>query len=280
MGEFKIRGLKTGKYSVAPFMLFTSDSEYYGEPVKFDVNGHNVAGIEIKVRKGMSASGQVVLEGTDDPEALAKLQGQQIMGAAEGPTEGFNISKTPIGPGGEFTLHGLAPGTLHLVFGDLFGESPFHISRVELNGTPQKEGIPIEPGQDITGLKIAVLYANCSVHGHVIVAGGKLPKGTSLMVSVARTGADSNGPGDFVEERRRAGNGAVYVDPGGNFKLDGLLPGDYEITVESQTIESIDGSLRRSGKPRLTSQTITLVNGQDSEISLTVDLAGVNPTDK
>src|SRR5262245_19337495 len=49
MGEFKIRGLKTGKYSVAPFMLFTSDSEYYGEPVKFDVNGHNVAGIEIKV---------------------------------------------------------------------------------------------------------------------------------------------------------------------------------------------------------------------------------------
>jgi protocatechuate 3,4-dioxygenase beta subunit len=277
MGEFKIRGLKSGNYTVAPFGLFATENEYYGEPVKFEVKGANVTGLEIKVQKGMIVSGQVVVDGSDDPQTLARLYEQQIMGGTEGTKDAFSISKSPIGPGGEFALHGLAPGKLHLAFGDFMEQSPFQISRVELNGIPQKEGIPVTAGQDLTGLKVVVLYSNCSIHGRVTVTGGKLPKGTSLLVSVTIVNPDSSGTGDFVDTRRRSGSGTTYADPGGNYKIAGLSPGEYQVMVQTLGPEKSDGS---TSKGRFTQQTITLVSGQDAALDMTIDLAAAAPSDK
>jgi hypothetical protein len=202
-----------------------------------------------------------------------------MAGTDGGSTEGFSISKSSIGPDGEFVLHGIAPGKLQLILGDLFGQSPFQVARAELNGLPQKDAIQIEPGQNLTGLKIVVLYANCSLHGQVTFSGGKLAKGTSITVSVTRIASDSSGPGGLVETGRGAGGGSTYADPSGNFKVDGLAPGDYQVVVQTQNIQSVDGSHTLSNKPKSTSQNVTLVNGQDAELNVTIDLAS-NPADK
>src|SRR5262249_4004851 len=70
-GEFHLRGLTPGKYAVLP--RASSDNEFYGEPVMCDLSDGDASGIEIKVRPGGSISGFVVIEGTNDPKALAKL---------------------------------------------------------------------------------------------------------------------------------------------------------------------------------------------------------------
>jgi hypothetical protein len=276
LGEFRVRGLKSGSYAVAPFMLFASANEYYGEPVKFEVKGSNVTGLEIKIQKGMTVFGQVVLEGSDDEQTLARLHQYQIMAATEGESrETFSLSKSPIGPGGQFALHGLAPGKLHIVFGDMLQQSSFQISRVELNGIQQNDAIQVNAGQDLEGVKVVVLYANCSIHGRVSVTGGKLPKGSSLVVSVMSEGSDSSTQRSMVEGRRRASGGNAYVEAGG-FKVEGLPPGDYQVRVQILSLETASGSTRSTSTP----QTVTLTNGQDAEVNLNIDLAAPTPPDK
>jgi hypothetical protein len=279
LGEFKVRGLKSGNYEVATFMLFDSDNEYYGEPLKFEVKGSNVTGLELKVQKGMTVSGQVVLEGSDDPQVLARMYQYQILAATDGESqESFSLSKSAIGPSGEFTLRGLAPGKLHIVFGDVMQQqSSFQISRAELNGVPQKDALQINAGQDLAGLKVVVLYANCSIHGHVSVAGGKLPKGATLFVSVTKSVSDSSASSDMIEGNGRKAGGSAYVEPGGDFKVQGLAPGEYQVSVQ---IVSPDGGLGSANKGRSAQQTITLTGGQDAEIELTLDLAAPTPGDK
>ena len=279
LGEFKVRGLKSGNYEVATFMLFASDNEYYGETLKFEVKGSNVTGLELKVQKGMTVSGQVVLEGSDDPQVLARMYQYQILAATDGESpESFSLSKSAIGPGGEFTLHGLAPGKLHIVFGDVMQQqSSFQISRAELNGVPQRDALQINAGQDLVGLKVVVSYANCSIHGHVAVAGGKLPKGASLFVSVTKSVSDSSASSGMIEGDGRKAGGSAYVDPGGDFKVQGLAPGEYQVTVQ---IMSPDGGLGSANKGRSAQQTITLTGGQDAEIEMTLDLAAPAPGDK
>jgi hypothetical protein len=276
LGEFRVRDLKSGSYSVAPFMLLAADNEYYGEPVKFEVKGSNVSGLEIKVQKGMTVSGQVVLEGSDDQQTLAKLYQYQILGATEGESrEAFSLSKSTIGPSGQFALHGLAPGKLHIVFGDMMQQSSFQISRLELNGIQQNDSIQINAGQDLDGVKVVVLYANCSIHGRVSVTGGKLPKGSSLVVSVSSAGSDSSRQESLIERRQAAG-GTAFVEAGGDFKVEGLPPGDYQVRVYVQSFETASGSTRSTSAP----QTVTLANGQDAEINLIIDLAAPTPPDK
>jgi hypothetical protein len=260
-------------------MLFSSENEYYGDPLKFEVKGSNVTGLELKVQKGMTVSGQVVLEGSDDPQVLARMYQYQMLAGTDGESrESFSVSKSAIGPGGEFALHGLAPGKLRIAFGDVLQQqSPFQISRAELNGVPQKDAIQVNSGQDVAGLKVVVLYANCSLHGHISVAGGKLPKGATLFVSVTKSDSDSSASSDMIQGDGRRAGGSTYVEPGGDFKVQGLAPGEYQVIVQ---VVGPDGALGSANKGRSVQQTITLTGGQDAEIDMTLDLTAPAPGDK
>src|SRR5262245_52873300 len=70
-GEFRLRGMTPGKYAVLP--RASSENEFFGEPVICDLSKGDASNVEVKVQAGGSVSGFVVIEGTNDPKALAKL---------------------------------------------------------------------------------------------------------------------------------------------------------------------------------------------------------------
>ncbi|MCA1613426.1 MAG: hypothetical protein LC800_04555, partial [Acidobacteria bacterium] len=60
------------------------------------------------------------------------------------------------------------------------------------------------------------------VQGQVNVTGGQLPEGARLTVSSRRIGASSGGFG-----------GGAEVDSRGRFSIEGLMTGEYELTVRA-----------------------------------------------
>jgi len=70
-GEFSLKNMSPGKYAL--IASADGESEFFNKPVVCDSRDGDVNGVEIKVRRGGSLSGVVVIEGTNDPEALANL---------------------------------------------------------------------------------------------------------------------------------------------------------------------------------------------------------------
>jgi protocatechuate 3,4-dioxygenase beta subunit len=63
-GEFKFDNLSPGKYAV--FVEVPPNSDWRSDYLRFEVIDQDVTGLIVKTTKGASASGVIVLEGTDD----------------------------------------------------------------------------------------------------------------------------------------------------------------------------------------------------------------------
>src|SRR4030095_14731016 len=70
-GEFSLKNMSPGKYAL--IASADGESEFFSKTVVCDSRDGDVNGVEIKVRRGGSISGVVVIEGTKDPKALAIL---------------------------------------------------------------------------------------------------------------------------------------------------------------------------------------------------------------
>src|SRR5262249_4573586 len=64
-GEFKIEGVRPGKYS-ATVMLMFDEANLYSDATTFEVTDRDMSGVEIKTHKALTASGVAVIEGNDD----------------------------------------------------------------------------------------------------------------------------------------------------------------------------------------------------------------------
>lgn len=214
-GEFKIENLAPGKYAV--YSQPPADSDWHSEAVPFEVTDRDVEGLVIKTSRGASVSGVVILEGTDDPSIRAKLLAARIVGQI---LDGYFGQSTPaatINPNGSFRLTGLAPG--HLMF-NLQPHEPLRVIRVEREGMPYPRGVEIKEREQVTGLRVVVGLANGAIRGVIRLPDGlELPSPPRLRVGIRRTE-------DFAP-----GYTPVETDLRGQFRVDGLIPGTYEILV-------------------------------------------------
>ncbi|MGH9760253.1 MAG: carboxypeptidase regulatory-like domain-containing protein [Blastocatellia bacterium] len=64
-GAFLVPGVPRGHYCIE-IEPGSPQGEYYGDPVVFDVDGNDVSGISVQVRKGMTMSGTVVYANPDE----------------------------------------------------------------------------------------------------------------------------------------------------------------------------------------------------------------------
>jgi protocatechuate 3,4-dioxygenase beta subunit len=131
-GEFKIEGVMPGTYSV--FVMAEPNTEVRAEPVPFEVVDRDVTGLVLKTEKGASMSGVVVMEGSDNPAALASF-GKLYVTAMSEPRPGqmFGNYMGEVKADGSFTMKGLSPGLLHVAltsFG-FNGSRPIALERVE-----------------------------------------------------------------------------------------------------------------------------------------------------
>jgi protocatechuate 3,4-dioxygenase beta subunit len=221
-GDFIAEGLVPGKYGI---MLFSNqNSEARVESLTFDVVDADVTGLTVRLLKGSSISGVVVLE-PEDKKAFAKLTEMQLRGfvtAPQGTTSVGATTLSAIAADGSFRLPGLAPGQLNLWLTAQMGLSQpkgFTLLRVEHNGVVLPRGIEIKEGDQLTGVRVVVGYGTASIHGFVKVENGPLPESARMVARLFRPGT----PPTPVA--------SSPVDTRGQFLMEGLPPGLYEVQV-------------------------------------------------
>ncbi|MGH9935656.1 MAG: carboxypeptidase regulatory-like domain-containing protein, partial [Blastocatellia bacterium] len=220
-GEFRLIGVMPGKYGV--FARSQGDGDFISDPVTCEIGEGDVHGIEIKVRQGGSISGVVVIEGANDPNTLSRLS-QISLRAFTRPSPGMPPPPVIGGMGGmirvnadgSFRIRGLQQGKVQISMMPVPG---LVLTRIELNGAPQRDGIDLNPGEHITGVKIAVARGTLSLRGEVKIIGATLPQGQRLFVSARRT------------DQSVQSSSSAEVDARGQFTLENLAPGEYEVRI-------------------------------------------------
>jgi hypothetical protein len=130
--------------------------------------------------------------------------------------------------------------------------------RVERNGMVQQgRTVEVKEGEDLSGLRIFVNYGNATIRGAVEVTNGTLPPGATFSVWMRNLSDDP--------DMASASNSSPEVDARGQFVIEGVFPGTYEINVG---IVSADGRTAYGQKK----QQLAVTAGSVSNITLSVEL--------
>ena len=106
--------------------------------------------------------------------------------------------------------------------------------------------------EQIAGVRIILVEANCVLRGRVSVQSGSMPRDAFIVVNVrlVNEGGDSN-------------QGAT-ANSKGEFSFENLAPGNYEVTA------SLAGPNQK--RRVATTQTISVMSGIPADVALTLDL--------
>jgi hypothetical protein len=275
-GEFKIPGVTHGKYTISVMSMF-DEASVYSDPVTFEAGNRDVDGVEIKTHKGLTASGAAVIEGNDDPTAAAQLPQVQLMGMVmKGEQFNFSISKANLAADGSFVLRGLSPGKLNVMVSPLLPNNRFSILRIERGGAPQNEGVEITTDNPVTDIKLVLGYGNCTIYGRASLEGGPLPKGSSLYVHIKRQGIAASQNDIYLAGMGMGRSGTMRIleiSPGGDFRAEGLVAGDYDVTLSTDKYRVPPPPGVSVNETDSTSQTVTLTSGGTLEVNLKLDLS-------
>jgi protocatechuate 3,4-dioxygenase beta subunit len=266
-GEFRLEGVEPGHYAVFIMNRFdfasntNSGPSVFSDPLPFDVVDGDLTNLEVKAQPGLSVSGVIVADGITDQKTLAKISSLKI-GANVTPAQG-NLRVMPeghsasIGPDGTFQIGGLRPGKVFLYLTASGGTDAkgFSITRVEREGVPQDRGVDLQPGENLSGVRILLAYGSGVIRGQVKFEGGTLPGEAMLFISMTRDG---------VPSRQSA-----QVDSRGQFVIESLAAGTYELTLQ---VVSMGGNGPR-GLPARLKQVVTVTDGADSQVLFTLDLS-------
>ncbi len=253
-GEFHYGGLRPGRYGIGATPDSTRD--YYGEPIEFEIKDENIEGLVIKLQRGASISGVVVVEGINDPTLTPQSARVWIRPSRLDPGQTFdNRSFGPVRveTNGSFHIKGIPPGRVRLEIGS--EGDKLHLQRIERGGGEIRDAFNLNAGEQITGVRVVLSQASGALRGRLNLPGG-LPAGWAIDVTVRRV--------DGGEQSERA----LQLDSSNNFLAQHLAAGDYEIIVKIRNRNAGDDQpsiepLRRRTNVR---------DGATTEIVLTVEL--------
>jgi protocatechuate 3,4-dioxygenase beta subunit len=258
-GEFVTEGLAPGHYSVYAATSFQQQgpTDFYSDPVLFEVADGDVSGLTVRLKRGATVSGVVTIEGAADRAAAAQMlsavrvyafvepskQRPAVMG---GPTRPVNVN-----PDGTFSVTGLSPGRVRVgVMNDTVkGLSP---TRIELNGASVMSGFEVSEGAQVTGLHIAMTFGTASIVGQTTYVNGAPPPNARVMAFARRAGSTAPGIGSAR---------SAEVDARGFFRIEGVPPGEYDVMVNVLNFSA--GSVRPS-----VSQPLHVVVGDGGEVKV------------
>jgi len=254
-GEFRLESLAPGNYGahVESMGILTGAGGFYADPLNFQVQSANIDKLEIKVHQGASISGVVVVENADAAEAFNQLVPFMLYATVtDEQMKTSSGSAARVAADASFRISGLKPGRVKI--GPLpYGAQRFSLLRIERDGVEQRDGIDIQPNEQITGVRVIMIPANCVIRGHVTIQGG--PQDSSVWVSARPLN------GNIVDTHESS-----RVDAKGDFVIENIGPGDYEVEVST--------SLPGSGVKRRVSakQIVTVTSGVPAEAALILNL--------
>ena len=250
-GEFTLQNLIPGKYAVQ--IRPGPTNTWRAEDVRFEIVDEDVSGLVVQTKKGALLSGVVVVEGDDDKSVRNELKRVSLLAISGMRDVRPATAWSMIGSDGSFSMSGVAAGTS--VF-QVANSSRFRIVRVERNGVVQAPGVEVKEGEVINGLRVFLVYGSATIRGAIELTNGTVPAGARFSVWLRNLAEDP--------QSASSSNYSVDVDARGQFVVEGVFPGMYEI---SAGIWSADGRTNFAPKK----QQIAVSAGSVSNITLSVD---------
>ena len=218
-----------------------------------------MTGVEVRVKRGGSISGVAVIEGETNLPNAPKLLDQQAMVTVDPEGDRFVVSPTArvkLTANGAFRVDGLRPGRASFMQIRVPNAIALSVIRTERDGQEMPAGIQVGAGENVTGVRLVFAYASASIVGQVAITGGALPPGVSLAVIARPVGGGTSS------------SGSARVDARGNFAIERLVPGQYEVEVRPISPQSLQAPMSGSGAK----QTVSLATGETAKVALTFAL--------
>ncbi len=259
-GEFVVEGLIPGTYAV--YVIPGDNMGLLVQPMTFEVVDSDVEDVIVKLSKGASFSGVVVVE-TENKNLPFKLSDLQIRGFVA--LQGGMVTPSaasPIGPDGSFRLSALNSGTINVSLSSI--NSPFppkglSVIRIERDGVSSARGVELRDGEDVTGVRVVLSYGTATLRGIVKTENGSLSPDFRIHLRVSKPGEPMLRP--------------PTADARGHFLLEGIPAGTYEVTamiVDPAPTETV-GSPRAS--PPYVKREVTLSDNSTTVVTLIIDLS-------
>src|SRR5262245_9501627 len=225
-GAFQLSNVPSGKYVAYTAVDLAPDNAFnlYSEPVICEVTNSDVRGVEIKLRKGGSIEGVVVIEDPTDP-VMSEKTGKIIcefysVEGRSGELRSPYYKHFQVAPNDSFKIEGTPKGRIHFrTFSpNSVGSS---LIRIERDGALLPgDGIEIGAGEHRSNLRLVNATPNLSLPGAIKVVGGTLPPDLALYIYASRV------------DGARGGIRPFQVDARNHFIIQYLAPGEYELRLE------------------------------------------------
>lgn len=252
-GEFQIDGLTTGIY----YVMGSNDSnaealkDFYSDKTKFEISNNDVNNLEVKLHKGTTISGTLVIDKLNNPTPTPNLSSLSLS-ASNIKDPYSDESRTRPNGDGSFILRGLAPG--EFVFALYSGDRDPGIRIINIetqNGVTNS--ITVAEEEQINGVRILAAYGSATIRGEVKID-GTVSKNGFIEVIGTREGqttdtASYNAP----------------VDARGRFTINNAVAGTYDLTLVYYP---------GNNKPPIKSkpQSVTINDGATIDVKLTLEL--------
>ncbi|HEY9232770.1 MAG TPA: carboxypeptidase-like regulatory domain-containing protein, partial [Blastocatellia bacterium] len=255
-GEFQLDSIIPGKYHA--FAWFDDDSEFYSDAAPFEIATADVTGVTVKVHRGQTVSGTIIIEGDNDGEAQTRLAQLQLQASNFGEAVSAPRQLTArIASDGSFRLAGVQPGHLNFYVNSFFEPTKLVVLRTERGGTAQKAGVQIAAGESVNDIRVVLAVTSGKLRGEIKFTGGGSLDDYDVMVTATRVGGEPS----FSKHTGE-------VDASGRFTIEDLVPGDYEVTVQATNADAPDNS----SKPATAKQRVTVMKDSEANVSLTIEL--------
>jgi protocatechuate 3,4-dioxygenase beta subunit len=256
-GEFKLENVAPGQYTL--LAVPREKSDWRADPVTIDVVDKDLAGVEIKTKRGASLQGVVVLESSDDK---TKLNDLFIFASITNPSTHYAPTyPVQISPDGNFRIGGLGAGSVRLSLAarERFQMNSLKIVSIEQNGVAQPFEINLKDGEQLAGLRIVVkpIKRTGGIRGQVKFENGEPSPGARIVVAVNRLDESSS------ESRFAETSSSPEVDSRGRFLIERLPAGTYELRV---VILPPNGFVMDEG----TKQQVTVTENTISEVTVNI----------